>query len=317
MPFSQYYVPVSLPSLFNPSNDMALASGSCPYTPPPLVRRMEADLASLSRFWPSGPWGWSGDARWRYLRMGVPASSLPSDGWLSHVRELSSRAFACGYLSRLLRELKDGRLVGDEMRFLSALPASQPLPAPLVFKSPWSSSGRGVIFSLGGYTPEILPRLRGFLRAQGGYLQDRLYTDKICDFAMEFMVHSEGEVEFLGYSLFFTGPRGNYRGNLVAPQSAIIQRIGVDKALLNSLILYHRHHLGTLGYQGPVGIDMMLLSSGHVHPVVEINFRNNMGILALTLCQQGITADCGLTPALAHGFQAVVRGGVLAISYKS
>lgn len=321
MPFSLHYEPIILPSLFNPSNDMALAADSCPYTPPPLVRRMEADLASLSRFWSSGPWGWSRDARWRYLRMGVSASSLPSPEWLRNARQLSSRAFACGYLSSLLRELHDGHFVGDEMRYLSALPssltASQQPQAPLVFKSPWSSSGRGVIFSPDGYTPEVLPRLRGFLRTQGGYLQDRLYTDKICDFAMEFVVRHGGEVEFLGYSFFLTGPRGNYRGNLIAPQSAIIQRIGVDEALLNSLILYHRQHLGSLGYQGPVGIDMMLLSGGRVHPVVEINFRHTMGSLALALWRQGITADCELTPVLAHGFQAVVRGGILSISYKS
>ncbi len=301
-----------IPPLFNPSNDMALAADAAGYTPPLSIQRMEADLSSLARFWDEGPWGWSRAARRRYERMGVPAGELPSDGWLRNVRRLSSRAFACDYLARLLCGGDwGGLLAGERMRFLSTPPA--PGGGPLVFKSPWSGSGRGVVFAPRGLTPAVEARVGGFLRSQGGYVEDFYYEDKRLDFAMEFLVRPAGGVEFLGYSVFLTGREGAYAGNVVAPQPKLMELIGVDEALLRRLVRYHCRHLGGLGYHGAVGIDMMRLADGRVHPVVEINFRRTMGILALTLCGLGLTADADLTPPVARGFQAVVRGGVLSL----
>ncbi|MCD8285014.1 MAG: hypothetical protein LUB62_02150 [Prevotellaceae bacterium] len=294
---------------------MALAANVCPYFPPLRIRQMEADLASLSRFWDEGPWGWSLEARRRYIRMGLPAVDLPDDGWLNRVRQLSSRAFACSYLVRLLREFEGEQLVGHHSCFRTEY--AKTARRGLVFKSPWSSSGRGVIFAPGGLTERIEARLRSFLHTQGGYAEDKLYEDKLVDFALEFRVRGEGEVDFLGLSVFHTGRNGAYEGNVVAPQEALRRMIGADEALLQRLIDYHRLHLGRLGYTGPVGVDMMLLRDGRVHPVVEINFRRSMGMLAIKLNELGLTGDADLTPAVRQGFQAVVRDGVLAIKYVS
>lgn len=334
-----------IPPLFNPSNDMALASGLARYTPPPRIQHMEHDLASLSRFWDEGPWGWSLATRTRYLDMGVPASLLPSDQWLARHRRLSSRAFAYDYLARLLDCLSDPRLVGHEMRFVNedetlrygnenedenqeetlryensnALSPNALSPtAPLIFKSPWSSSGRGLAVAPHGVTPEVRSHLRGFVRRQGGFLVDRYYANKQVDFAMEFHVHGPDDVEFLGYSLFLTDSRGAYRGNLLASQSQLQCLTAADEGLLSTLRDYHLRSLGRLDYRGPLGIDMMTLSDGRLHPVVEINLRRTMGSLALTLFRQGITSPCALTPALSgNGFQAVVSHGLLRITYRS
>ncbi len=303
-----------LPSLFNPSNDMALAANVANYTPPLRIQQMESDLASLARFWDGGPWGWSRATKHRYMMMGVPAGELPSHEWLDGVRRLSSRTFACDYLAQLLREEEwGGALVGERMRYCTSFHPS--VGEPLVFKSPWSSSGRGVVFAPRGITPTVEARLRGFLRSQGGYAEDFFYEEKRLDFAMEFFVHQGGEVEFLGYSVFRIGREGAYSGNVIAPQSELIGMIDADEALLQHLVSYHTHHLGNLGYQGPLGIDMMRLADRRLHPVVEINFRRTMGILALTLYEQGLTTDTDLTPPVVQGFQAVVRGGMLHITY--
>ncbi|MCD8265680.1 MAG: hypothetical protein LUC33_00855, partial [Prevotellaceae bacterium] len=155
--------------------------------------------------------------------------------------------------------------------------------------------------------------VRGFLRAQGGYAEDALYEDKLVDFALEFLVRGEGKVDFLGLSVFRTGRNGAYEGNVVASQEALWQMTGADEALLRRLVSYHRQNLGRLGYTGPVGVDMMLLRDGRVHPVVEMNFRRSMGMLAIRLCELGLTENADLTPAVESGFQAVVRGGVLKI----
>ncbi len=301
------------PPLFNPSNDMALASDACPYFPPARIRLMESDLAPLARLWREGPWGWSREARRRYLAMGISPAELPSDEWLALVRRLSSRAFACSYISRLLSQGWGGKLAGEHMTLCTSPPS--PTAEPTIYKPLWSSSGRGLLFCPQGLTPQALRRLLSLIRTQGGYVSDRLYSHKRADFAMEFHISHGGNVEFLGYSLFRTSPTGAYQGNILAPQRDILRLTGADESLLAALIDYHLSHLGLLGYHGPMGIDMMSLADGRLHPVVEINFRMTMGHLALSLCRRGLTADAPLTPPVPHGFQALVSGGLLRILY--
>ena len=112
---------MKLPNLFNPSNDMALASHVREYVPPKRIQQMEADLEALAAVWEgtmfSGPWGWSLATKRRYERMGVPVELLPSDDWIEEVRKLSSREYACEYIKELLEEFQDERLLGDGMFF--------------------------------------------------------------------------------------------------------------------------------------------------------------------------------------------------------
>ena len=112
---------MNLPSIFNCSNDMALAANVRQYLPPRRIQQMEADLADLSAVWAdtrfAGPWGWSLATKQRYKQMGVPVEVLPSDEWLVGVRRLSSREFACRYVQEMLSELKDPMLLGGEMRW--------------------------------------------------------------------------------------------------------------------------------------------------------------------------------------------------------
>ena len=159
-----------------------------------------------------------------------------------------------------------------------------------------------------------LKRLQGFLSSQGGFVVDRFYEDKVLDFAMEFVVHKDHTVEFLGYSVFQTGESGAYGYNYVESQEELLRRIDVDAALLHRLIAYHKEHLAQTAYHGPVGIDMLKTADGSIHPCLEINFRMNMGILALLLHEQyGSGATVALTPVREHGFQALVEDGRLMI----
>ena len=195
-----------------------------------------------------------------------------------------------------------------------------------IFKSPWSSSGRGVFVGSVDFNPNLNPnldlncksstlkRLQGFLSSQGGFVVDRFYEDKVLDFAMEFVVHKDHTVEFLGYSVFQTGESGAYGYNYVESQEELLRRIDVDAALLHRLIAYHKEHLAQTVYHGPVGIDMLKTADGSIHPCLEINLRLNMGILALLLHEQyGSGATVALTPVREHGFQAQVDEGRLMI----
>ncbi len=296
---------------------MALAAHVRQYLPPKRIQQMEADLAALSCVWEhtpmAGPWGWSLAAKQRYRQMGVAEELLPSDEWLEEVRRLSSREFSCFYLKQLLGTLKDVNMLGWEMRYWNKMPASQSDDASYIFKSLWSSSGRGVFVGRVG-DAHTRARVQGFLSSQGGFVADEFYEDKVLDFAMEFFVHTDHVVDFLGYSVFQTGESGVYGYNYVESQEELLRRINVDETLLQQLIAYHKEHLAKTAYHGPVGIDMLKTADGSIHPCLEINLRLNMGILALLLHEQyGSGATVALTPVREHGFQALVEDGRLMI----
>lgn len=334
---------MKLPPLFNPSNDMALAANLKQYVPTRHIRQMESDLQSLSRLWDEGPWGWSLAAKQHYLRMGIPESCLPGDAWLDEVRRLSSREFACRYYEELMHAFsaagpvpeQDGvpvQLLPCRARFLRTMEEVERLEFPpptcaeYIFKAPWSASGRGnyVTPVLDGETRR---RIASILHRQGGIVAEPYYMHKLLDFALEFQIsdapspHAAPVVKFLGYSLFETDRTGHYGGNLIAAQSDIRRRIPLPEPLLQSLIRYHQARLSRLPYRGPVGIDMMVLEAApnasalFLHPLVEINFRMTMGLLAILLHGKGMTADCLLTPDRPQGFVCAIRDSKLCITF--
>ena len=161
-----------------------------------------------------------------------------------------------------------------------------------------------------------LKRLQGFLSSQGGFVVDEFYEDKVLDFAMEFFVHEDHTVEFLGWSVFHAGENGAYGYNYVESQEELLRRIDTDENLLLRLIEYHKEHLAKTAYHGPVGIDMLKTADGSIHPCLEINLRMTMGILALLLYEQyGSNATVALTPERGCGFQASLKEDRLQIDY--
>ena len=316
---------------------MALAANLRQYFPPRHIQQMEDDLASLSRFWDEGPWGWSLATKQRYRRMGIPESELPSDEWLAEVRRLTSREFGVKYYQEMdnfyrnnYRDYKDNGLVSCQARFcttfdevklyiIHSCPAALCKPANwsdklYITKAPWSSSGRGNIVVRSPLDEKQEgSRIKRIIREQGGIVVEPFYENKVLDFAMEFWVDGNA-TRFLGFSVFSTDETGHYRGNYVESQEQLLKRINVPKELLDSLIDYHKRKLSLLSYHGPVGIDMMLLSDGRLHPCVEINFRMTMGLLAILLYEKGITSDQWLTPYRPQGFTAGICEGCLCIS---
>lgn len=275
---------------------------------------MEEELQELSRCWEEGPWGWSLATKQRYEKMGIEEDLLPSDEWLKEVRRLASREFSCQYLQNLLRAVPSESLLGREMRFCTSIDEGQ---EGRIYKSLWSSSGRGIFTADGLSKDHLRERLEGLLSAQGGYVEDKFYENKLQDCAMEFKVEADGEVEFLGYSVFKAERNGTYQYNIVESQQTLRRMIGVEDELLEALIKYHKTQLGKTAYRGYVGIDMLTTEDGKLHPVVEINFRMNMGILALMLFEKyGSRANVQLTPRREHGFEAGVKDGKLSIDYK-
>lgn len=275
-------------------------------------------------FTPS-PWGWSKATVARYRRFGMPVEQLPHDNNIDTMRSLSSRQFAAEYIKELLQRANKENIadmfVGNNMRFLKSLDGLK-ISHRTIFKSPWSSSGRGIFFADSIDAPSIKEKLSGFVKRQGGFIADTMYNKQL-DFALEYIIGNDGAVEFLGFSLFTAGTNGYYGYNYIASQDELRSNIvdsGCDIDLLNWLIEEHAILLKKKlsgRYTGAIGIDMLIaLEDGiqKVHPCIEINLRMNIGILALSVFKTIGDQDAKLTPYVNNGFNAQVSNGKLSIT---
>ena len=272
------------------------------------------------------PWGWSHAAAERFRRIGMPDTLLPDERSIDTMRTLSSREFASEYIVKLLNEVELSQyrdiLAGDKMRFIKNLKELQ-TPERTIFKSPWSSSGRGVFAANSLDEPSIREKLTGFITRQGGFIADKLYN-KESDFALEYYISSDGKAHFLGYSVFTAGANGYYGHNIIAPQETlkkIITDSGCPEELLTCLTTVHRtlltNSLKGL-YSGVVGIDMLTAREKErviVHPCIEINLRMNMGVLAMMINKRiKETTECRLLPPYKRTFDATVKDSRLHIA---
>ena len=275
------------------------------------------------------PWGWSRATAERYKRFGVPQELLPNTNKLDEMRNLSSREFAAEYIKEFLSSANyREQFAGEKTQFIRTLDNFD-IQERTIFKSPWSSSGRGIFAADSLDAPSIRQKLSGFIKRQKGFLVDKFY-DKRIDFALEYYISPSGETRFLGYSLFTAGINGYYGYNSIAPQESLRDAIvadGCSEALLDYLIETHRTLLQKRlsgKYSGCVGIDMLTtIENGKykVHPCLEINLRMNIGILAIHIekkITESIQGEHNLLPPYekSNCFCAIVSRGRLFIGLK-
>lgn len=243
------------------------------------------------------PWGWNKSLR-RWLKaLGVRSAFLPKMDGLYNLRNLSHRKLTIPFLLNL-KDVTENRIaiprqftsVNDAISFWNE-------NGDVYFKAPWSSSGRGVMFTRDLELRHVQPWLKGIIRTQGSVMGELAYGRNV-DFATEWECH-QGKALFAGMSTFITSERGKYKSNIVMPQEEIVayivnntevkrpgnniaQIIERQKLLLENYIAQY--------YQGPLGIDMMVMEDGNIHPCVEINIRNTMGRVAVDI-ENRIEAD--------------------------
>ena len=239
------------------------------------------------------PWGWDLALRSFLLRYGVPSEVIPSEQQIAVIRDLSHRKTAVVLLRSLAMKGTVGESVVLETPEAVALQVQR--WGRVVVKAPWSSSGRGIRFVDTVLDDYKTRWLRNVLDRQGSVVVEPYY-DKVKDFAMEFQSDGNGSVTCLGLSLFHTS-NGAYTGNILASEEEKLEMISryVSTDLLDVVQMSICQLLGPIfkdRYQGPFGIDMMLVngksSNGKclLHPCVEINLRRTMGHVALALSQQ-------------------------------
>lgn len=168
-------------------------------------------------------------------------------------------------------------------------------PVPLLIKSPYSSSGRGLLWLRNGLGSKERELLRGMFKKQKLISIEPILNKKM-DFSMQFMTDGKGGIHFEGLSIFYTNEKGAYLGSLIESQEKILTRITewIPEHLLISvktaLIQILEKKYASL-YKGCLGVDMMIYEecgNHHIHPCVEINMRYNMGFLATQIKQNHI-----------------------------
>ena len=306
--------------IFNPENDMALASGSPFYMAPSSAKKMANDLAVLPAWYADAgseilvtdsrqvewlrngcrmplsvkgvlsvsdeheeivPWGWSPALKYR-LGVGVKREID-----VDTLRLLSSRMTAVNLLPKLRVE----GTVGESF-WLSSLEDVSAFSIKhdrVLLKAPWSGSGKGIQPLCGLPDDNLKGWIRRIIATQGGVVAEPFYT-KVKDFAMEFKVEGK-DVAFVGYSLFETDVRGIYKENFLA-SDVVIEDILSEYVSRNLLYAVRENLLRELtdilggDYQGYLGVDMMIVRCGEellVHPCIEVNLRMNMGVVSRLL----------------------------------
>ena len=290
--------------IFNPENDMALAHDHPGYTPPASIRAYIERNWRLPYQWAAPgdivwdrrtpfshyhitdythielcPWGWSKAIVHQLQMAGVPRQHMPSDSTLRQLRTLSSRETTVAIQQEHHLEAHACHTIAQVEDIL----AQQQAHKTYIMKSPWSSSGKGLMTTANPHWRQWAQRI---LRQQGALtLEGKMPRER--DFAMEFTLDGRGTCTYLGLSLFYTDPHGHYLSN----------HHGTEEEKTQLLLATHPHQAQTLAalrryyierlpqmapwYKGPVGVDMLITPDGEINPCIEINWRMTMGLVAL------------------------------------
>ena len=247
------------------------------------------------------PWGWDLALRAALIRYGVSPEACVGEAEIAAVRDYSHRRHAAEVLRRLLCHMPQDSFLETPVEAVSveAVEECMSRSSRLVVKAPWSSSGRGVRFIDGALSDYHRGWLRNTIAQQGSVMVEPFYS-KVKDFGMEFEALPDGQIRYLGLSLFDTR-NGAYTGNIIASEEDKLDIISryipissidfVRAKVTDALRAVISGH-----YAGPFGVDMMILSNPDgqgfsVHPCVEINLRRTMGHVAIEMADASLSAS--------------------------
>jgi hypothetical protein len=151
-------------------------------------------------------------------------------------------------------------------------------PAAVV-KDPYGVSGRGALLVT---SPGVLRAIERVLRRQENEgrrveLLVQPVFPKRCDFSGHLQIERDGSVRFLGVQIMINRGFRHLGSGPAGPATlALLDRQGYPEVLAEVGAALVRE-----GYWGPVGIDSMMLDDDTLIPVLEINARISLGLLAL------------------------------------
>ena len=251
--------------LFNPDQDLALASGEVNYMPPASARRMAEELALLPVWFADGPCSVLAPSAYNQSFLEemldlfpLPASLRTQAEDFSEVRSvvpwgwnpaLRKRLLSLGVPDAALPSMEDiGRLRDlshrlQAVRLLPGLQVDEVFCGESCYLTALSDC-RAFVESLEccllkaplsgsgkglnwckGAFTPLIERWCARIIEQQGGVVGEPVYNKVEDFAMEFYSDGKGRIIFAGYSLFRTNAGGAYEGNRLLPDAEIERRL--------------------------------------------------------------------------------------------
>jgi hypothetical protein len=247
------------------------------------------------------PWGWSPAAHKLLSPLKSSCSeeflSSPVSEWNPIYRDLYSKKFALEINKKLLSNFSS-EIFLPEQQMAKICVSKQDFEnaisqwGKIMVKAPWSASGRGLQpITKTPVHPKVWEKIMGIVNEQG-YAIAEPFLDKIFDIAFLFGSKKE-KISFIGYSYFITDKKGQYKGNYI---NGLPDNIGdelkffikkVKSELVYPLVSVLEKSRLTTEYEGFLGVDMLIYLNDNqelkLNPCLEINVRQNMGLLSLKL----------------------------------
>ncbi|MDL2277756.1 hypothetical protein LJC57_04110 [Parabacteroides sp. OttesenSCG-928-G07] len=228
---------------------------------------------------------------------------LQIPAWKEEFIALTGRHTAALCLDKI-KQLLPGSVLPETPVFYTNIPTiKKHLSAhhpPFVIKTPYSSSGQGILWIHSSALAEKEEEwTQGAIRKQGCVSIEK-GLQKLQDFALEFYLDEQGDVNYKGLSVFDTAEKGTYSGNRLAAQETmqkeLLQHIEepffeqVKSAVMQTIKAVY----GKI-YTGYLGVDMLLYADQsnavRIHPCVEVNMRYTMGMVAVRLFEDYIASS--------------------------
>ena len=270
------------------------------------------DLASLKsrKIWSLEPWGWSPAARdfFAPLRHLLIGENFNGDSSPSTAREsIFSKALAAELRTKfnlndpptiLARSLKEIQSYITE--FANRSPSKT-----VVLKSPFSTSGRGMIRIKEPFIGEKDAAWINSVLEKHDFVICEPWLDKKIDLSAHIDISPTGVVKFIGCTRFWTDTRGQYRGHILG---RLLDNLGSNilqmwhapggwQDQLRETAIKVGHEAFKRGYSGPLGVDAFVYRTQDgmkLRPLLEINPRWSMGRLALAITPRLAAKHCGL-----------------------
>ncbi len=247
------------------------------------------------------PWGWS-PAEHKFLaplklKCSENFRNSPVYNWNPEHRDLYSKKFALEILQKVLSEIDLTYMINPNQtaRICNTKTEIEVLLKTwgnLMIKAPWSSSGRGLQpITKVPVHEKVWEKILGTIRDQG-YLMVEPLLKKAYDLAFQFEME-KGKIRFLGISNFATDNKGQYQGNFLngipteLPDEIAKFVLSVPEMILPTLIKILEDSALAKHYEGNFGVDTLIFWDKNqnlkINPCLEINVRQNMGLLSLQL----------------------------------
>lgn len=278
--------------IFNPDHDLCLANGNSTFVPPFSARKFGLDCSAIMEYVlpdvsPHKVWGWDRIALGKLLRSGIDPSELPAQDYIDTVSELSHRRYALSCKEYVFSRLGSTSFLADiapfEATTLDSAVSKVNEYADALLKAPWSGSGKGIRkVRPDTWTKSDLGWCAKVLQKQGSVMVERRQKVAL-DFSLQFFMTAD-RLAFEGFAIFETEGCA-YNANLLASNEYILGLLSAysqkkDILKVRDLVGEYLENTFLGRYQGVLGVDMFFTDEGKMAPCIEINVRNNMGMVS-------------------------------------